>query len=190
MPPFLSKSSKIRLRILAWYQIVGGILGLVATVLTIVQAGQVNALVIFIILFAIGLYAFSMYSGRLLLTSRYPTGLRLSRINQIAQIPQIAMLGYAFWYVSGLMFAVGIKVIDGFTFDLNFQLMSTWQISIASADRYFILEINTVAIFWVYFINKLKRDIRDDEDFFEPDSPAGSNEAVPDNEVVTGTASS
>ncbi|MBS1532605.1 MAG: hypothetical protein JSU01_20035 [Bacteroidetes bacterium] len=187
MPPFLSKSSKIRLNVLAWYQIIGGILGLVATCMTIVQAGQVNALIIFIILFAIGLYVFSMYAGRLLFTSRYPTGLRLSKINQIAQIPQIAMLGYAFWYVSGSMFAVGIKVADGFTFDFNFGLMSTWQMSIASGDRYFLLAVNVVAIFWLYFIAKLKRDIQDDEDFFEPESVVESNETVPDNEIVSGT---
>ena len=110
MLPFLSKQSRIKLKVLAWYQIVGGITGLLLTIWLIAQTGQINGLILLVLLFATGLYSFSIYCGRLLMTDKYLTGFKLSLVNQAIQILQFAMLGYAFWYASGLMFTLGIKV--------------------------------------------------------------------------------
>ncbi|MFI5162037.1 MAG: hypothetical protein ACHQHN_12220 [Sphingobacteriales bacterium] len=108
-PSFISKKSKIKLKVLGWYQIIGGIAGVLVTIWIVTQLGQVNSWLILIILFVLCLYAFSIYTGRLLLTSRYPTGLKLSIINQAMQILQFAVVGYAFLYVWGLMFTIGIQ---------------------------------------------------------------------------------
>ncbi|MBS1523661.1 MAG: hypothetical protein JST50_21845 [Bacteroidetes bacterium] len=167
MSPFLSKASKIKLRVLAWYQIVGGIVGLGITFWLIFRVGQVNSLMILIILFALALYAFSIYSGRLLLIDKYSKGLRLTIINQALQVLQFAMMGYGYLYVSGLMLTVGIKVENGFTFDFNFALASTWNMSIASSETAFNISINLVAIYFIYFSNKLKSTIEKEKASYE-----------------------
>lgn len=68
MLPFISKKSNIKLKILAWYQIIGGIAGLLITIWLLARTGQINGLILLILLFASGLYVFSIYCGRLLLT--------------------------------------------------------------------------------------------------------------------------
>jgi hypothetical protein len=163
MLPFISKKSNIKLKILAWYQIIGGIAGLLITVWLLARTEQINGLILLIILFAFGLYIFSIYCGRLLLTNKYLLGFKLSLINQAMQLFQFGMLGYAFWYVSGLMFITGIKIHDGFTFIFNFGLMSTWQISIATNEREFMIAINLVAIYFVYYTQNLKSAIINEE---------------------------
>lgn len=167
MLPYLSKSSKLRLKILAWYQIIGGILGLLLTIWLIAHMQQINGLILLIILFAASLYSFSIYCGRLLLTDKYLTGFKLSIINQIIQIPQFAMLGYAFWYASGLMFTLGVRLSDGLTFTFDFGLFSTYQISIATGETVFKLAINLVAIYMVYFTRKLRSTIQLEKAIFE-----------------------
>jgi hypothetical protein len=159
MLPFLSKKSAIKLKVLAWYQIVGGITGLLLTIWLIAHTGQINGLMLLILLFATGLYGFSIYCGRLLMTTKYLTGFKLSLINQAIQILQFAMLGYAFWYASGLMFTLGIKVNNGFTFTFDFGLFSTYQISLATGETEFKLAINLVAIYAIYFIQNLRSTI-------------------------------
>ena len=166
MGPFPSKAAKIRLRILAWYQIAGGIGGLAVTFWLIFRIGQVNSLMILIILFALGLYAFSIYSGWLLLTDRRNKGLRLTIINQALQVFQFAMLGYGFLYASGLMLTLGIKVDNGFNFDFNFALTSTWNISVASSEKVFSIALNLVAIYFIYFTARLK--LRFDKEKADP----------------------
>jgi len=184
MPPFLSKDSKIRLKIFAWYQIVGGVAGLLLTIWLIAHLEQINGLILLIILFATGLYAFSIYCGRLLLTPKYPRGLRLSYINQVIQIPQFAMLGYAFWYVSGLMLTLGVIVGDGFNFTFNFSLTSTYQISIATGETAFKLAINIAAIFALYFIDKLKTTIKGEEEAYEMERLEALKPVMPNEESI------
>jgi hypothetical protein len=167
MSPFLSKGSKVRLRILAWYQMVGGIMGILLTFWLIFRMGQVNGLIILIVLLALGLYGFSIYSGRLLLTDHYTKGLRLTIINQALQVLQFAMLGYGFLYASGLMFAVGIKMENGLTFDFNFGITSTWNISFASSETPFNISINLIAIYFIYFSNKLRSTIEKEKLCYE-----------------------
>jgi hypothetical protein len=167
MLPFLSKKSAIKLKVLAWYQIIGGITGLLLTIWLIAHTGQINGLILLILLFATGLYSFSFYCGRLLMTNKYLIGFKLSLINQAIQILQFAMLGYAFWYASGLMFTLGIKVNNGFTFTFDFGFFSTYQISLAIDETEFKLAINLVAIYVIYFTRNLRTTIAQEKIDFD-----------------------
>lgn len=167
MPPFLSKQSRIKLKVLAWYQIIGGIMGILVTIWLVAQLGQINGLILLILLFATSLYVFSIYCGRLLLTDKYLTGFKLTIINQVIQIPQFAMLGYAFWYVSGCMVTIGINVDHGFGFDFNFHIMSTYQISVATSETTFKLAINLFAIYLVHFTEKLRTMMKEEKASFD-----------------------
>jgi len=172
MSPFLTKRSKIKLRVLAWYQIIGGIAGLLITIWLIARTAQINGLILLVLLFAMGLYGFSIYCGRTLLTDKYLLGFKLSIINQAMQILQFAMLGYAFYYVSGSMVILGIKVNNGFTFNFDFGLYSKWQISIATDETEFRLGINLVAIYAIYFIDKLRSTIAEEKANYEAEQLA------------------
>ena len=158
-----SSRSKLKLKIFGWYQIIGGIVGLLITIWLLAHTGQINGLLLLFILIAFGLYGFSIYCGRLLLTDNYSRGLGLSVINQVLQIIHFAMLGYAYQYASGLMFELGMGINHGLKFNFNFALNSIWQLSIGTNNRSFLLAINLVAIYWLYFIEKLRIAIKQEQ---------------------------
>ena len=180
MLPFISEKSKIRLKVLGWYQIIGGIAGVLVTIWIASQLGQVNGWLILVVLFALCLFVFSIYAGRLLLNDNYRRGLKLSIINQAMQILQFAVAGCVFWYASGLMLTVGIKTSEGFTFTFNFGVISSWQISIATSSREFSLAINLVAIYFLYFTEKLQTSIKREKEIYEEKQIAASNPVIDD----------
>jgi hypothetical protein len=167
MSSFLSKKSKIKLKILAWYQIIGGIMGLLITFWLLAHTEQINGLILIIFLIAFGLYGFSTYSGYMLFKYKYLFGLKLSVINQALQILGFAMFGYAFLYVSGMFLFTEMKIEDGFKLGLRYYFGSQWQISFASEDKPFFLGVNWVPIFFIYFISKLRETIEREKTIFD-----------------------
>jgi hypothetical protein len=163
MQPFLSKKSKIKLKVFGWYQIIGGILGVLLTFYLLAHTNQVTGLIIILYLVAFGLYAFSIYCGWLLLTDNQLKGLNLSIINQAFQILNFTLFGYGFMYVSGMMILGGVKAEDGFKIAFNFSLTSTWHLYFASDDKSMELGINFLAIYLVYFADKLRTTIKSEK---------------------------
>jgi len=188
MQSFLSSRSKLKLKIFGWYQIIGGIAGLLITIWVLAHTGQINGLILSLILVAFGLYGFSIYCGRLLLTDNYFRGLSLSIINQALQIIHFAMLGYAYQYASGVMFELGMVANHGLKLNFNFTLNSVWQLSIGTTEKPFILAVNLVAIYWLYYIEKLRMAIKQEhvnkEEFQQGDGlqidKLGSNGEIKD----------
>ena len=180
MPPFLSKKSAIKLKILGWYQIVGGAFGVLLTFWLLAKTEQVSGLLLILYLAAFSLYAFSVWCGRLLLTDKYIKGLNLTIVNQAMQIISFTMLGYAFMYVSGAMLLGQIEIDHGFTMGFHFGLSSEWRIYFQSDDRSFNLAINFVAIYLLYFTDKLHTTIKNEKAGYEEEQL---------NEVTPGTLS-
>jgi hypothetical protein len=166
-PDFISKKSKLRLSLLGWYQIFGSISGLLLTMWLLTQTRQLNSLVVLLFLLAFTLYGFSASCGIFLLGPRYKLGLKLSLLNQVVQIVSFAFIGYSYLYTSGAAINCGIgysgngPLAAGFNFD--FQLMSKWQFSVASSDHSFRLTFNVLAIYMVYFIDKLSGTINSEK---------------------------
>lgn len=60
------KDSKITLRAIAFYQIIGGIIGIGLVGWLMLRTGQINGPILFILLLATFLFGLSIYSGKLL----------------------------------------------------------------------------------------------------------------------------
>jgi hypothetical protein len=163
MHSFLTPKSSLKLKVLGWYQILGGAAGILVTLYILVRTAQISGIALILYLFVFFLYGFSAWCGRLLLSDKYTRGLKLSIINQALQIVSFFAFGYGYMYVSGLMFFVGIKLVHGFTFNFNFGIISSWQININTDAEGTELAINLVALYLVYFIEKLLRTVKQEE---------------------------
>lgn len=146
---------KSKITILAYYQIVGGAIGIVFLVWIIATTFPIPGLSILLYLFMALFFGFSIYCGWLLVEKRIETGLTLSKINQILQIFGIAFGGFAYEYVSGFMLSPGINLENGTNFTFNFSL-SKFELFFNSSKDFARVEFNLVAIYLVYFINKLQ----------------------------------
>jgi hypothetical protein len=103
MSDLFSKSIATKLRVLGWYQIIGGVIGVLLTLWLFVKMQTLSGLVILLFIIAFGLYGLSITAGKKLLGAQYKLGLRLSIINQVLQIVGFLFLGYGLcmcqeWY--------------------------------------------------------------------------------------------
>jgi hypothetical protein len=161
IPDFISKQRKTRLELLGWYQIVGGIAGVLVTLWILSKTEQITWVIALLFLLAFALYSFSIYCGKLLLGAQYSRGLSLSILNQVPQIVSFAFIGYAYQYNAGAAVELALSygsgtVSSGLNFGVDFGMMPKWLFSIASDDLSFKLSVNLLAIYLIYFIDKLR----------------------------------
>ncbi len=152
------KELKPKIKALGIYQVAGGIIGLGLTLWS--MAGYINNIeYLLFILFsiALGLYIYSVYCGILLLKNS-KAGLKHSLINQGLQMVSFSFFGFAFQYIAGVYFTIGIDLTDGFyaKFKTGF---SSWQIIVNNDEQLLFVNVNLVAIFLIFFIEKLKKRI-------------------------------
>lgn len=155
-----SKKLNRKLTILAYYQIFGGVGGLLLFLYALAQLGTITGLVMLLMLIMISLYLFSIYCGRKILANEIRLGLQLSIVNQAIQIFSFNMLGYGFKFVSGIGLLVGFDFQDGFNFRFNFQFSNS-NIQYAVEDDLVALMVNIVAIYLIQYISELKEDIKE-----------------------------
>ena len=166
MENILSNDLKSKIKGLAIYQIVGGIIGIGLTIWLVAQTVTITGLVILIFILAAGLYSFSIYCGKLLLNGKIESGLKLSIINQAMQILNFAVLGYAFKFVAGLILSFGVDYTNTFDLTFNFSL-SEFQFNINKDKELVTVGFNIVAIYLVYLIDKLQQEIENRETLFK-----------------------
>jgi len=163
---FIKQNEKTKLQILSYYQMAGGILGIGLVIWLIAKTEVITGLLLLIFAVDIGLFSFSIFCGQQLLTGKIKRGLILSTINQILQILQFAILGFAFKYVAGFMLSVGIDLTTTFRFTFNFEF-SALTITINRDEDLLKVGINIIAIFLVFFIDRLEDKIEQDRKVFE-----------------------
>lgn len=156
----LPNKIKSKLVRLAYYQIMGGIIGFIMVIWLVAQTVTITGLVILLFLFAGGLYFFSIYCGRLLLKGDYYLGLKLSTINQSLQIFSFAFLGFAFKFVAGLYIGIGIDYTRNLDFKFAFSL-SDIQVSINQDEELITFGLNFVSVFLIQYIVRIKNDIEE-----------------------------
>jgi hypothetical protein len=161
----LNNDLKNKIKGLALYQIVGGIIGIGLTIWLISKTVTITGLLILIFILATGLYSFSIYCGQQLLKGKIKYGLKLSTINQSLQVINFALLGFGFKFVAGLILSIGIDYTNDFNFTFNFSL-SEFQFNINSERELVTVGFNIVAIYLVYFIDKLQQEIENRETLF------------------------
>ena len=152
-----TKDMDSKLKILGYYQIIGGVCGIGLTTWVIMTLNSTELLLLILMLMPLALYIFSVYCGVLLL-KRNIEGLKYSLINQYLQLLNFSMLGITYQYTSGIFISAGIDLTEVLRFNFNAGLLA-WKVAISTADAHkFIVNFNFVALFLVFFIEKLKKD--------------------------------
>jgi hypothetical protein len=143
---FRIKNTKTTLRIIAIYQILGGIFGIGLVGWLLRSTGQINGPLLLIFCLAFFLFGLSIHSGNLLLKEgSLKTGLIFSTILQALQIIALGIGGYTYEFFSGAKATIGIDFTNGFEFGLNASL-STFTFNINASDPVFFIKINVLAI--------------------------------------------
>jgi hypothetical protein len=154
MERHLSRDLVSRLKPVAIYQIIGGVIGLGLTLILISDLTEINFLIYPLLFLALALNGHSIFSGILLLTKK-TSGLKHSLINQVLQLVSFSILGYTYQYASGIYLITGIDLTEGFSLITNFGL-STWKFIINGDREPLLLNFNLVALGLVIFIGKIK----------------------------------
>ena len=150
------KNTHFTLTIIGWLQIVGGIAGLGLMAYLMLKTGTINGAILLMFLLGLGLFGFSIYSGKRLLTpGDKKMGIILSIINQVPQIIQWNLLGYALIYASGFQVAIGMANI-GLSFGLS---VSTFQMAINSGGD-FLFRINFAAIIIIGILGDILSELK------------------------------
>lgn len=143
---FRIKNTKRTTKIIALYQIIGGVMGIFLISYLLLRTEMINGPVLFIFLFAMFLYGFSIHSGNLLLQStNRKKGLIYSAILQGLQIFSFAIGNYSYEFYSGLKATIGFGFGDVFGFDFGLAISSFNIVINSGVDNYF-LGINFIAI--------------------------------------------
>jgi len=152
------KSTILTLQIISWLQIVGGVTGLGLVAYLMLQTGTINGAALLIFLTGLGLFSYSIYSGKRLLTdAEKGTAIILSIINQIIQLFQWSMLGYGLSYSSGAEITLGV---EGLTFKFSFSaIVSTFKMALNSDDEFFI-KINLAAVLLIIVLVDILKELK------------------------------
>jgi hypothetical protein len=141
------KNTMLTLKIIAWWQIIGGVLGLAVMAYILLHTEAVTGPVLLLILIGIGLFGFSIFSGKKILTEMdKSSGIICSIINQCLQLLQWSILGYKFVYSSGLQVTIGFQK-SSLVFNF-YALISDFNMAIKSDDDFF-LKLNISALLLV-----------------------------------------
>jgi hypothetical protein len=158
MEEYLDGNIKLKIKGLAYYQILSGLFGLGLTVLTLSQHVTTNRLLILTLTGFITLFCFSVVCGLLLLRKDLKLALKLSTLNQALQVFSVALFGYSFKYVAGLLLSLGIDLTDGFNIKFNFSIPA-FQADLNTDSDALYVGFNLVAIYLIYYIDKLQKDL-------------------------------
>ena len=148
----VSKFLITKLSILAIYQIIGGVIGIILTIYVMTTAVTFSLLLITILIVIFGLYSYSILCGVLIFKSPL-TGLKYSLINQYIQILSFSIVGYGYKYLSGLYISVELDLGNLPSFQLQGGI-STWNINFKNALEIKTVGINFIAILLILFIDR------------------------------------
>jgi len=157
------KNTNLTIILFGWLQIIGGIIGIGVVSWLNMNIGEVNGVILFIVLFGYFLFSFSIYTGIKLLNSEtLKLGLVLSIINFCFQVFQFKMAGLGLTYTIGTAFSIGYE-IDKLKF--NFEIIySQFYMSIATTDGEFKLMLNIIAIFFIMVLFDIWEEITSEPD--------------------------
>lgn len=147
----LSRLNRI-FKVLAWYQVIGGITGLVVLAWVCNFTMAWNASLAVLMLFIALLYAFSIYCGTKLLKNPVK-GLSFSLVNQLVQTIHFGVMGYMFKFISGFSISVRWEPVMYFYFGLE---PSSFIIQLGTDELGAFVGVNLVAALLSYYIIHIK----------------------------------
>lgn len=153
----MKKFEEKKFDFLGIYQILGGLTGIAYFLFFLFTAKEFNGALILLIM-AILPFLFSIYCGYMVSIKKNFRALQYSSINQILQIISFSIAGFGYQYVSGLMISIGVDYTNDFLFTMNSSI-SNFRFNINSDKEVLTLQINLVAVFLVFYIDKMKKAI-------------------------------
>jgi membrane protease YdiL (CAAX protease family) len=158
---FIADRFKKKINFLAYYQIIGGIIGVLLIFWLLVNS-QLGGLPLLIILLTLVLFAFSMHCGKLLLDGKIKQGLQFSTINQIFQSINFAIAGFAFKFIAGINLTIGIDLSKNLDFTYNYSL-SQFTVNINSQKEIVFVGINLISLSLIFLIGNLFEEHKKEE---------------------------
>jgi hypothetical protein len=156
----LSFDTVDRMKYIGYYQMAGGILGLILFLRGFIYQQSLSGFIFLIYLIAFLLFSFSIYSGNLLRKGNIK-GFSLSTWNQILQIVQFSISAIGFEYYSGIFFNIGFQWTEKFIPDFNLGL-SGYVIRYAENNTNNIaVYINLIPLIIIYYIFKSENEIEE-----------------------------
>jgi hypothetical protein len=157
----VSKNIQTKLTALAYYQIIGGVIGLGLLFWLIFNLTTFSSLLLLVLVPGFFLFLFSILSG-ILLIKKKNTALQLSLINQYLQLFSFSYLGYAYMYSSGFYFSIGLDITNSMTFLFNFGV-SSWTLNINTDTPTIAVNLNLIALYLIIVLMKLKKQLQFEE---------------------------
>ena len=158
----LPRRLKVIVYLIACYQIIGGIAGIlqIAVVTSVLIFAAPTSLATLIFVIATILNSFSIYCGIVLLRGRYLKGFKLSVINQAIQAVSFVMFGYSYNYIAGIVLLAGVKVAGTVEPYLSFSWRPTWRITTTEQGKPLDIALNLVAVAFILIMIMLRRRIK------------------------------
>lgn len=152
----MKKGVKNSIYILGGYQIFGGILGLALLGRALPQLNSVGEADMPLVIIAGLLYIYSALCGFVLFKSPR-LGYTLSLVNQLLQVLSFSIGHFAYNFVAGFKFGIGIYFVPAWELKLNLSL-SSFQFIINEATGQVSVGVNLLALLLLYFIERLKNE--------------------------------
>jgi len=160
MEKIISKEIESDLAKLGFYQIIGGVLGLIVILWNMFETFLMSALGILLYLFILLFFAYSIFCGILCLKAN-KNALRLSLINQILQVIGFAIMGFGFKYIAGVYFSIGLDLSESIKFGVGAGI-SSFNFNFNNQTERLELDFNVVAIALIYWIDKLMKKVKEE----------------------------
>lgn len=155
----ITNDTKAKIKRLAYYQIIGGSIGTLLSIYSIIKSESPASYFYLLSATLIGFNLFTIFSGQQLIVGNVKRGLLLSLFIQIPQIINFTIAGFGFTLVSGFLISIGIDYTQSFKLIMNsdFSMISlNWNYK----DELIIFNINIVAAFWTVQIVKIQEEIK------------------------------
>lgn len=144
-------------RTLAILQMLGGTMGIIITLRMLPETFS-NLLFFVIALLFMALFGFSVIAGWLL-WHETQRGVNWSTINQMLQIPQISVAGFAYYFInpvdmSLIVHSDGSDSLMNYLFNLDFDVGSQWFVSLADPTQPFFLGVNILPLLFFLYLRR------------------------------------
>ena len=149
----LSTKTKSDISKIGWYQIIGGGLGILIILYSLITLDQIAGLTIIIYAFMFVFFGYSVTCGTLCLKS-HKNALRHSLINQLLQLVSLTIFGFAFSFVAGVYLSLGLDFSKSIEITFEFGI-SKFDFNINREHERTAVGLNLVALGLIYWINKL-----------------------------------
>lgn len=151
---------KTDLKKLGLYQIIGGAIGVLIILYSLLSLTQFSGEIILVYTFMMMFFAYSIYSGTLCIKNMR-NALTHSLINQFLQLLGFAVLGFAFAYVAGLYVSLGLDLSKSIEIKFNFGV-SKFDFNINREQERTEIDFNLVAFGIIYWIDKLMKKVKEE----------------------------